>query len=154
MIPEFVMFIGIPGCGKSTWLKKHKPDTHIVVCPDKIREELTGDISDQSINIEAWKEAYSRIIDALNSGFNVILDSTNLDVLHRKNLLKSLPECTLKAVVFEVEPEEAFRRISNAINAGENRSMVPEHVVYRYYGDFLYTNKVLKSEGFAVEFAD
>lgn len=154
MIPEFVILIGIPGSGKTDWLKKHKPDTHIVVCPDKIREELTGSVSDQTVNIEAWKEAYSRIIDALKQKINIILDATNLGTHFRNELLGLLPECKLIAIVFEIEPDEAFKRIQFAEIAGKNRCTVPEYAVYRYYGDFLYTKKVLKSEGFEVKTID
>jgi predicted kinase len=154
MIPEFVMLIGIPGSGKTDWLKKHKPDTHVVVCPDKIREKLTGSISDQSVNRETWREVYSRIIDALKQKINVILDATNLDTHFRNELLGLLPECKLIAIVFEIKPDEAFKRIQSAEIVEENRCTVPEYVVYRYYGDFLYTKKVLKSEGFEVKTID
>lgn len=154
MIPEFVMLIGIPGSGKTDWLKKHKPDTHVVVCPDKIREKFTGSISDQSVNRETWEEAYERIIDALQADVSVILDATNLDTHFRNELLGLLPECKLIAIVFEIEPDEAFKRIQSSEIAGENRCTVPEYAVYRYYGDFLYTKKVLESEGFEVKTID
>ena len=47
-----IMLIGLPAAGKSTWSKKYiecNPDT-ILVSSDAIREEVFGDINDQSHN--------------------------------------------------------------------------------------------------------
>ncbi len=51
LIPTFTMLIGIPGSGKSTWIKENSKGYEIV-CPDVIRTEICGDISDQSKNNE------------------------------------------------------------------------------------------------------
>lgn len=151
MIPTLIMFIGIPGSGKSRWLHDHKPDNCIVLCPDTIRGQLSGDISDQTLNIEVWKQTSEITIRFLKNGTTVILDATNVNTMFRNDFISKLPECKLMAKVFEVKPDIAFKRIQRAIESGEERSNVPEYVVYRMYGEFLYTKKVLKSEGFEVE---
>jgi len=149
--PQFIMTIGIPGSGKSTWINSQTSDENtIVVCPDLIREELTGSVSDQTKNNEVWGLAKKRVIEALQSGKNVILDATNVDSKNRRRFLQGLPaNIALKAKIFNVEPEEAKRRIKEQIEKGENRSDVPEHAIDRMQRKFEnITPEKLKEEGF------
>lgn len=96
--------MGIPGSGKSRWIKNQSGYT--VISPDDIRAELS-DISDQSVNPQAWAMAKKRTEQALKSGKDVILDATNVVSYYRKSFLEGLPEHTLKAKIFEVDPETA-----------------------------------------------
>lgn len=41
-----IITVGPSGSGKSTWAKTQ--EDFKIICPDKIRKQLTGDISDQS----------------------------------------------------------------------------------------------------------
>jgi hypothetical protein len=77
-MPTVILGIGIPGSGKTTALKALVAGTDTVyVCPDDIRNRLTGDTSDQSRNREVWDLAYQQIHEALDAGRNVALDATN-----------------------------------------------------------------------------
>ena len=67
--------VGISGSGKSTYLNKLNVP---VVCPDDIRKELTGDISDQSQNPKVWFEAYQRLKDYIARDEDVAFSATNL----------------------------------------------------------------------------
>jgi predicted kinase len=147
MKPDFIMTIGIPGCGKSTWIKTLSGE-EALVCPDSIRKELSGDISDQTLNTKVWVIAKERVVGALKAGHDVILDATNVSTYHRNLFIKDLPPCTLLAKVFDVEPAVAYGRIAHDVKNGVDRSNVPEDVVYRMYGEFLYTKRVLSKEGF------
>ena len=40
----------------------------VIINPDSIREEMTGDAADQSKNREVWEEAYRRAGALLESG--------------------------------------------------------------------------------------
>lgn len=42
---EFIMLVGLPGSGKSTYAEKLKEKGYIIHSSDAIREELTGDIN-------------------------------------------------------------------------------------------------------------
>lgn len=146
---NLTMTIGIPGCGKSTWVKRYvSSHSCAVVCPDDIRRELTDNISDQTLNTQVWQIAKERVIGALTNGHDVILDATNVSTYHRNLFIQDLPPCNLLAKVFEVSPEVAYGRIAKDLKEGVDRSNVPEEVVYRMYGEFLYTKRVLKQEGF------
>lgn len=146
MLPNFIMTIGIPGSGKSSWIKSL--NKYIIVSPDSIRKELSGDVSNQDVNNQAWLLAKERVVTALTARQDVILDATNVSTKHRRIFIKGLPPCNIKAKIFDVEPIVAYGRIANDLRLGVDRSNVPEEVVYRMYGEFLYTKKVLAQEGF------
>jgi predicted kinase len=141
----FTMLIGIPGSGKSTWLRSYP--TALVVCPDQIRQWLAGDISDQSQNDVVWKIALYTTVWNLEHNKSVVLDATNVSTPLRKKFLSQLPKDIEKqAIVFETAPEEAIQRIQS--DYGRRAKVLPE-IVYRMYGEFLYTKQVLKDEGWS-----
>jgi predicted kinase len=148
----FEMLVGIPGCGKSTYLRSVDNDNVIIVCPDDIRRELTGDISDQSRNGDVWSEAEERITDGLKSGAYVILDATNVNTRMRVALLGRIKgKCVgvpCYATVFDCNPEISKERISRDIANGVDRSNVPSEVIDRMYGSYLETLEKIKDEGF------
>jgi len=161
MEPNLLMLIGIPGSGKSSWLAglevKCQDDGHYVlvdgvpytiVCPDAIRQSFTDDVSDQSQNILVWQEAKNRTTCRLERGRNIILDATNVNTTRRREFLQGLPPCRKMAKMFIVNPEEAYQRIKKDLDENKQRSKVPEEIVYRMYGEFQYTLKVIVSEGF------
>lgn len=75
--------VGPSGSGKSTWLENNY-EMIDVVSTDKIRQEITGDIADQSQNDLVFNIAHERLIEALSRGEKVIFDATNLQYEHRK----------------------------------------------------------------------
>jgi len=143
MIPYFIMLVGIPGSGKSKWSKEVKSETTVVVCPDEIRKEMCGDISNMSVIVEAWVEAKSQTVSLLKEGMNVILDATNVDASYWQDFIGDLPECQMVAKLFEVAPEVAYGRIEQDIMNNVDRANVPEYVVYRMYGQYLHTKKII-----------
>jgi predicted kinase len=152
--PALIFTIGIPGSGKSTWIKSMlESNEHgeiVIVSPDEIRYELTGNMSDQSVNYKAWMLAKQRTTDALKAGKDVILDATNVVAKNRKNFLKGLPPHALYAKTFETKPEEAISRVKKDIEEGKNRSNVPEDVIRKMHENFenQSTSEKLEEEGF------
>lgn len=72
-----VIGIGIPGSGKTTFLKElAEQERYAYIAPDDIREELTGDALDQSHNREAWEIAQDRMRAHLLQGKGVAFDAT------------------------------------------------------------------------------
>ncbi|MGV9199939.1 MAG: AAA family ATPase, partial [Promethearchaeia archaeon] len=123
--PLFIMTIGIPGSGKSRWVEKNIPDEKfVIVCPDMIRKEVTGRISDVSQDKKVWSIAKSRVIAALREGKNVVLDATNVNQKHRQKFVKRLPPHQLYAKKFEVSPGTAKKRIQKDIETQKERSHV------------------------------
>jgi predicted kinase len=130
---ELYITVGIPGSGKSTGIKKITETTNAtVICPDDIREEISGDASDQSQNERVWKIAYARLHKALESGKSVIFDATSVNPKSRKPLIKvgKQYDCEIVACVFPVTLRTAIQRQSL-----RNRK-VPEDVIKRFYERF------------------
>jgi len=96
------LMIGPSGAGKTTFINKyvnlaglyapegkpnpltiHKPNSQTlyspwIVSPDDLREELTGDRSNQRQNKSVFELAHLRVAERLASGKHVIFDATNL----------------------------------------------------------------------------
>jgi predicted kinase/DNA-directed RNA polymerase subunit RPC12/RpoP len=154
--PILLMLVGIPGSGKSSWLKTFKGTSknifinnsrYTLICPDAIRQSM-GDIHDQTRNIAVWQEAKKHTVEYLKQKMNVILDATNVNTKLRRQFLEDLPPCQKLAKIFTVNPDLACIRIKQDIKEKKHRADVPEEVIYRMYGEFLYTLKVIASEGF------
>jgi Predicted kinase len=157
MTPTLLMLIGIPGSGKSSWLNSQKKgnlrtlidnEPFWIVCPDALRKKRFDNVSDQSQNTAVWQEAKDLTTGFLQHGTAIILDATNVNTKYRRDFISELPPCKLLAKVFPVTPETAWERVMDDLLAGRDRATVPEETIYRMYGEFLYTMKVLPSEGF------
>lgn len=147
-LPSLIMLVGISGSGKSEFINTLK--NILVVCPDEIRKEETGDISDQSRNTKVWKVAKERVAKALSSGLDVILDATNVDSGERTRFVEGLPPHQLKAKIFNSTPKESYEKIQDALNKGVDRAEVAQHVLHRQYNKFDKESRPeqLKQEGF------
>lgn len=83
---QFVMMMGLPGVGKSTYVKNNFSGYEIV-SSDIVREELGITEHDAVNNIKVFDEVHNRIKNALKNGKNVVMDATNLS---RKNRVHAL----------------------------------------------------------------
>lgn len=125
---RLIMMIGIPGSGKSTYVKSIPKEGVAVICPDEIREELTGDASDQTRNSEVFDLAYKRMRFSLYLQGSVVFDATSLTKEARKKVLSYIPDrknTTVEYVWMDTPLEECLKR-----NASRERS-VPEPVIRR-----------------------
>ena len=101
--PKLFMLIGLPGSGKSTFARnrvKFYDDCNKtrleIVSSDDIREELYGTRSCQKDPAIIFEIAHERIINALEQGWEVIFDATNISRKNRASLLKKIPAYTEK----------------------------------------------------------
>ena len=128
---KFVMLVGLPGSGKSTYAEILKADGYIVHSSDTIREEL-GDVNDQSKNTEVFEILHKRIKDDLRDGKSVVYDATNLSRKRRVAFLKELKNipcektCILIATPYEICVLQNFIRERN----------VPGEVIRKMYKSF------------------
>ena len=122
-----ILTIGIPGCGKTTWvneyLKKYPNGTYII-STDAIRLELLGNEQcvDPSHNPMMYEEARKRakeiidnrteIVKKIGTWPVIIIDSTNVD-MEEWFAYKQLGSSLMLAKVFDVEPQEALKRMEN-----------------------------------------
>lgn len=110
-MPDFIMLIGLPACGKSTWARHYtKNHLHsVVLSSDAIREELYGDESIQGDPNVIFGKMRSRALHELRKGNSVVYDATNICFKDRKGILnsvnKELPEVWITGVVFATPVE-------------------------------------------------
>lgn len=147
-----ILTIGIPGAGKSSWVKKYverHPHTH-VISTDVIRKECTGEEQcvDPSQNDWIHDEARRRakkIIDdpasygakAVGFGPEIIIDSTNVCVDEWLRY-KKLGASVIVAKIFDVSVDEAMRNQEN------RERKVPRNIVQSKFEDLEKNKKYLK----------
>jgi AAA domain len=74
---KLILLIGPSGAGKSTYAAMNF-DPSMVISTDHIRQELTGNLQDQTRNDDVF-EAVRRIVTArLSAGLSVVIDATHL----------------------------------------------------------------------------
>lgn len=126
-----VILVGPPGSGKSFFAEEivKNVDNYIIVSPDKIREELFGDASDQSHNNELFSKVYDDIVSYLSQGYNVVYDATNCRTLYRTKVVDACKDYTYRilCLVASTTLNDCFKR-----NESRDR-YVPEQVIERMY---------------------
>lgn len=139
---KVIICIGIPASGKSTWAKSfcHENPNFIRINRDDFRR-MRGDywIPEQENLITKFENSCTDI--ALASGFNVIIDATNLNEkfssLLVNRLLQKFPEIEIEFKLFDITFVEAITRDNN------REDKVGEEVIERM---FIQYNK-LKNSG-------
>ena len=145
--PFVVVGVGIPGSGKTTVLSELAAELAVArICPDDIREELSGNAADQSVNAQAWNEAYDRVRQELSENRSVIVDATHAEAWRRPQtveMYRSFGAATVAAIFIDVPVEIAKER-----NAGRDR-VVPNYAIKRM-AEALEGEPVSLEEGFDV----
>lgn len=132
--PKFIMLVGLPGSGKSTYAKalaeKYKAVIH---SSDSIREEITGSEMSQEENQKVFQILHKRLKNDLKSAKNVIYDATNINYKRRmhflNNELRSI-DCEKICIIVATPYKKCLEN-----NKNRDRS-VPEHVIKKMYESF------------------
>ena len=142
-MPNLIVMIGPPGCGKSTYIKKNlsKPkDDYVVVSSDNIVMEMAKEfgIDDYSLAfIRFIGPASSRMLEVAEKYLlerrNIIWDQTNISVKSRKkifSLLKKhkIEDYNIKAISFEITEEEHNKRLEMR-KIEDPSKQIPQHVI-------------------------
>ena len=88
--PELIILCGIPGSGKTTYAEKNCLAFHL--SSDAIRKELYGDENTQGNPAEVFALMQDRAIEALNNGYDVIYDATNITRKDRASIIAKCPK--------------------------------------------------------------
>jgi putative nucleotidyltransferase with HDIG domain len=92
--PKLILLVGIPGSGKTTYAKNYieqNSDT-IHLSSDAIRKELYGDEAIQGNPGDVFALMQKRAVEALNEGYDVIYDATNIARKDRASIISVCPK--------------------------------------------------------------
>ena len=141
--------IGISGSGKTTYGNKLKAK---VVCPDDIRKEVNGSISDQSNSSKVFSIYEKRMADLASKGEDVFASMTHLKYSYVKNTINAYKSANPFKVVFilfedSLDWKKCYNRVKNDLGNGIDRSDVPEDVIRNQAERYkLVRNLVLKAK--------
>ena len=129
---------GIPGSGKSTWVKTHKnyfSEKHEIISRDQIRFALVSEDEEYfSKEKEVWAEFVNRAKLSLENNIDTILDATHLNEGSRAKILralaKELEEVEINVIVVNNNLDLALLQNENRKGT---RSYVPRGVIRRMF---------------------
>lgn len=127
----FIIMCGPPGSGKSTLANTicENYDNFVIISPDKIREELTGDSSNQMQNDIVFARVYGQLNAYLENGQNVIYDATNCRSQYRYKIMNTVQHTAKKIFCLM-----ATTPIGECLSRNSNRGRyVPDNVIEKMY---------------------
>lgn len=141
-----IVTMGIPGSGKSyaTQMLFNQQEDALIINPDSIRLELTGDAADQTMNSEVFKVAHNRLVNGLlDPGTSVVVfDATNVQKRSRETILSICAEheADTTLLVFDIDFDVCAQR-----NKDRERT-VPEHAMVRMRDSFQRSMREISGE--------
>lgn len=130
-MPILNMMVGLPGSGKTTYAYEHKTKNDVVLSSDALRQEMFGDVNDQTHNQKVFSELYRRMRVCFNHGTTVWLDATNINMKSRRKVFNQIPKGTIVNAVVLVP------MIDECVARDEARSRtVGEEVIEKFVNRF------------------
>ena len=116
--PTLIILCGIPGAGKTVYSKEYiKTHSNIIhpniihLSSDQIRAELYGDESVQGNPGEVFSLMQKRAVAALNDGYDVLYDATNITRKDRASIIGVCPKFTkIECHIIWAPIEECIKR--------------------------------------------
>jgi len=107
---QFIMLVGIPAAGKSTYIRNSNLLDYVIISSDNIIEREATKLGKTYTEVfkdvigDVQREKNRDFLDAINNGKNIIWDHTNLVASKRTGILSRLPfNYYKKAVFFNVD---------------------------------------------------
>ena len=129
---KLILMCGVPGSGKSTWVRNNFPDI-TPVSRDAIRFELLDERGGDyfAYEDEVFEKFIHQIIGSLMVDEITIADATHLNVKARAKVLRKVAKFAdeIEAVVMDVHLVTALKRN----DMREGRAFVPCGVIRRMY---------------------
>jgi predicted kinase len=131
-MPKCYQLIGVPGSGKSTWIRNQIWAQGLTVVSTDTFVEAYANAQDQTYS-QVFEDYMPTAVDLMvqqvvfahQHGHTVIWDQTSVTVVSRRKKFRMLPDYQHIAVVFKTpEPDELSRRL-----ASRPGKIIPEEIV-------------------------
>ncbi len=125
---KIYVMVGIPGSGKSTWIRRNRQDSWVVVSPDSILESQYNYEWTPERAAEAWAKSYQQFGHGLLQEHTMVWDATFTSSIMRAAILH-----IAKGAGYRVEAIFCDTPIDICIdrNQKRNREPVPESTIHR-----------------------
>jgi predicted kinase len=140
---RLIILRGLPGSGKSTFLKKYQLEGY-TVCPDEIRLELEAPLKDengklyisQKNNKKVWGIAFQRLEEKMKKEEIVIMDATHTTFKSIQTYQQLLKKYDYKVLVIDFS-SIPLSKIKEQNQLREEFRIVPEEVIDRMYKNII-----------------
>lgn len=123
------MLVGVPGSGKTTWIRNNKHDAVVLSTDDYIEKiaakqgKTYSEVFKDTIG-DATDQMEKDLIQALRNERDIIWDQTNLTTKARKSKLSRIPKSYKKVGVYFSVPQDLRDRLANRPG-----KVIPEPVI-------------------------
>ena len=115
--PELVIFVGLPGAGKSCFYRSRFAATHALISKDLMSNGRRSKMLRQT----------EKAREILRNNGNVVIDNTNVSRAQRAALLEAARECGARVTGYYFDVSRDDCRARNATRTG--KACVPEFVI-------------------------
>jgi len=143
-LKRIVLFVGVPGSGKTSHAEKLVEQGFSRLCADDIRVELYRDAAIQGDSAEVYKIFFERLDKLLSECCDVIVDNTNILIEHRLLIINRAVEAGYSEVeiwLFDVPLAVCLERNQ------QRERVVPEDVIIAMHRDLFGAHRPQSSEG-------
>jgi predicted kinase len=126
--PACILLIGAAGSGKTTFAAQHFP-ADAILSSDALREAISGDAADQSVNRAAFRALHRALDRRLARGLTTVVDATNATAAARRSIREIAARHSIPTIAIVLDLPAAVVRARNAARAGRR---VPDAVVSRH----------------------
>lgn len=134
--PIAYILVGLPGSGKSTWMRSiNQSDNFVIVSSD---DEIERHAKSKGLTYSNVFDSYvktatslmnAKFKEAVAANQNIIWDQTNMTSKKRKGILQQIPRNYTKiAVVFQIDEQELERRLAK--REQDEGKAIPKHIIY------------------------
>lgn len=114
---ELVVFVGLPGSGKTTYYSRHLAQTHLHISKDMMKSVRKKDVRQQQ-----------QILEAFRQGKSVVIDNTNVTPEIRAPLVELARSHGARAIAYYFDTPVADAVAWN--RQREGRGKVPDVAIY------------------------